>query len=641
MNSIIRKSTIVFISIISSFLLLSGSVFAYDSFTQYEPDTDAVENQDYSPSIGNGIESNVVDTTNTTYITDAVSYQNLTVGKTYTVRGKLYEILIDDEGNPSPVDTGITGSSSFVVENDDNVILLSRTQKINSGSVQVKYNMAGYGGVAGKTFVAKETISIDKNTTLTLEDYSAERYIRVPSVTVSFAETTSGQKLIVPAADTSITITVDYQNLIPGKEYTISGNILQKNDSSRGNPWVAIKQNGKYCSYSYTFIPSETNGTVSLNTGLDSYAFEGKKLSISSKLSSSLNDIYFSVYDNNGFVSDDDAMRVISVTRTVSCQSTNKNIGSSVSNEKINVKLSCINFVLNESYYIASSLRDAQTDAILSDINGNLLTKETTTNVTKENQTVSFTFDSLNTASLSGKRVYCKTVVSYNDRVLMIIGDTSEPKSPVYFPSITNLSIRVNDGSTQSFVLDSSNHVVGTVVIDNIPSSGSYSIEYGFRRVADTTNSQTTSGNTTYGSRSNTPYIISSSRAITITDNSCTTDIQFPVPQVHHYSGEVLYPYVKLYCGSVLIDEYDSSVRASGVLVPTPSPTPGPTPTPAPTPVPEPDNSSSYDYTVYITQSGHCYHSSNCSYARNSRPVSLSYALSRGLRPCSRCNPDW
>ena len=634
MNSIFRKSTIVFISIVSSFLLLTGSVFAYDSFIKNEPDTDVVETHDYSPRIGNGIESNVVDTTNTTYITDVVSYQNLTVGKTYTVRGRLFEIQIDDDGNPSPVDTGITGSSSFVVENDDNVILLSRTQKINSGSVQVKYNMAGYGGIAGKTFVAKETISIDKNTTLTLEDYSAERYIRVPSVTVSFAETTSGQKLIVPAADTSITITVDYQNLIPGKEYTISGNILQKNDSSRGSPWVAIKQNGEYCSYSYTFIPSETNGTVSLNTSLDSSNLVGKKLSISSKLSSTLNDIYFSVYDNNGYVNIDDAMRVINVTRTVSCQNTNTCVASSVMDEKINVSISCVNFIPNESYYIASSLRDAQTDAILMDSNGNLLTKETTVRINKENQQVDFSYNIPSATNLSGKTVYCKTVVSYNNRVLKIIGDMSDPQSPVYFANISSLSIHVNGNSTQSFTLDTSNSVTGTVVIDNICTDRSYRIAYGFKGVTNTVNPN--SANSGSSSSNNVSY-----KTIHSNQPSYTLDVSFPSPNIQRYLGVVLYPYVKLYYGSVLIAVYDTSVSASGILVPTPSPTLGPTPTPAPTPVPEPDNSSSYDYTVYITQSGHCYHSSNCSYARNSRPVSLSYALSRGLRPCSRCNPDW
>lgn len=45
-------------------------------------------------------------------------------------------------------------------------------------------------------------------------------------------------------------------------------------------------------------------------------------------------------------------------------------------------------------------------------------------------------------------------------------------------------------------------------------------------------------------------------------------------------------------------------------------------------------------YTVYITKTGDCYHSSNCGYLSRSKiAISKSSALTQGYRACSRCNP--
>jgi len=45
--------------------------------------------------------------------------------------------------------------------------------------------------------------------------------------------------------------------------------------------------------------------------------------------------------------------------------------------------------------------------------------------------------------------------------------------------------------------------------------------------------------------------------------------------------------------------------------------------------------------TVYITQSGKKYHTSNCSYLSSSKiSIELSEAKEKGFTPCSRCKPD-
>lgn len=50
--------------------------------------------------------------------------------------------------------------------------------------------------------------------------------------------------------------------------------------------------------------------------------------------------------------------------------------------------------------------------------------------------------------------------------------------------------------------------------------------------------------------------------------------------------------------------------------------------------------SSNGDTIVYCTRTGECYHTGSCSYLRSSKiEITLADAVSRGLRPCSRCSP--
>lgn len=45
------------------------------------------------------------------------------------------------------------------------------------------------------------------------------------------------------------------------------------------------------------------------------------------------------------------------------------------------------------------------------------------------------------------------------------------------------------------------------------------------------------------------------------------------------------------------------------------------------------------DVTVYITNTGECYHRDGCSYLKSRIPTSLENAVNRGYRACSRCHP--
>jgi hypothetical protein len=50
---------------------------------------------------------------------------------------------------------------------------------------------------------------------------------------------------------------------------------------------------------------------------------------------------------------------------------------------------------------------------------------------------------------------------------------------------------------------------------------------------------------------------------------------------------------------------------------------------------------SEKDYTIYVTETGECYHTAGYSSLRKSRTaIKKSGAIAAGYSPCSRCNPD-
>jgi len=86
----------------------------------------------------------------------------------------------------------------------------------------------------------------------------------------------------------------------------------------------------------------------------------------------------------------------------------------------------------------------------------------------------------------------------------------------------------------------------------------------------------------------------------------------------------------------------DAAVVEPEPAVVAPAPTPAPTPAPAakPAPKPKPKPAPKATVTVYTTRTGSKYHTSGCSYLRQSKiAISLSDAKAEGLGPCSRCNP--
>lgn len=201
--------------------------------------------------------ANVGSKPNPITIQDTVGYTGLTVGKDYTVTGTLH--LRDSQGK----DLGevkdkdgkvVTASTSLTPDKADGTVKLEFHFDADAKTAQQ---------LAGNTIVAFESLSRDKFVVATHADINDEaqsvHYVKIGTTLTGddkkskTVDVTDDKGNAHPA---SLIDTVAYENLVPGIEYTMTGQLM-RDGKEFGSP-VSVK-----------FTPKEANGTVEIPFTVD------------------------------------------------------------------------------------------------------------------------------------------------------------------------------------------------------------------------------------------------------------------------------------------------------------------------------------------------------------------------------------
>lgn len=181
---------------------------------------------------------------------DVVEYKHLVPGKEYTVKGVLMdkatgkELLIDGKK--------ITSEATF-------------TPKEPSGEVIVFFKFdAGYIKKGTDIVVFENLYSEDKElaTHADIEDVGQTVTVKIPKIGTKAS--IDGKKEFTANGDITIDDVVFYKNLTAGKEYTISGALM---DKSTGKAFLV---DGKEVTSEVTFTPETADGEVTV-----SFTFDG------------------------------------------------------------------------------------------------------------------------------------------------------------------------------------------------------------------------------------------------------------------------------------------------------------------------------------------------------------------------------
>lgn len=190
-------------------------------------------------------------------IIDEVTYTNLIAGKEYTVNGTLMnketgEAMKDADGKE------ITASTTFTAEKSD-------------GTVQLKY-VVDSSLLVGQTVVVfeelyHEGVKIASHADLTDEDQS----VHFPKIgTVANVNNTH----YAQASDsTTLVDTVNYENLVVGDTYIISGTVMDKETGK-----TLLNAKGETVTAVRSFTAEKSNGSIELTFKLDTSTLTGKTL---------------------------------------------------------------------------------------------------------------------------------------------------------------------------------------------------------------------------------------------------------------------------------------------------------------------------------------------------------------------------
>ena len=233
----------------------NGATIDFGTLDDPEPEihTTAYDASDSDHYIGVG----------TVKVSDKVEYSHLVAGKSYTVTGELRDA---ETGDVLKVNgKTVTASQTFTAEK-------------SNGSVTVDFTFDSY-DLAGKTLVVYETLTDANGAKLAehkdKDDVSQQVTVLKPEIGTTATDKADGDKNVVSEPEATVTDTVRYVNLTPGKTYKVSGTLYEKVKGKDGK--VTEKKftvNGKDVTAETEFTAEKSSGEVEVTFTFDASAIK-------------------------------------------------------------------------------------------------------------------------------------------------------------------------------------------------------------------------------------------------------------------------------------------------------------------------------------------------------------------------------
>ena len=197
---------------------------------------------------------------NDVVLVDTVSYSGLQIGKEYTVSGILMDKatgkpFLDFDGHEVKAETTFTPES-------------------RDGTVDVIFKFNSLNIKLDTDVVVFETLyreGMELTTHADIDDEGQTVKIRVPEIGTT-ATSEDGHR-VDPLGEVKITDEVSYKNLKPGKEYTVSGVLMDKTTGD-----VFLDATGNEIRSEVVFTPEEPTGTVTVEFVFDASDLHGTQI---------------------------------------------------------------------------------------------------------------------------------------------------------------------------------------------------------------------------------------------------------------------------------------------------------------------------------------------------------------------------
>ena len=344
-------------------------------------------------------------------VTDTVAYRNLVPGKEYTVRGKALdketgEPLTDADGNE------LVSTAKFTAASAD-------------GSVDVKFTFDGT-AMAGRSVVFFENVYYTDKLIAVHADIDDEaQTVHIPLIFTSVKDKDTDSHMSLAGSDVTLTDTVAYRNLVPGKTYTISGTLM---DQRTGK---AVTVNGKAVTSSADFTPDTADGETKVDFHFNTKGLDDTTVVVFEKVLYGKAEI--AAHEN---INDKgQTIYIPSVKTTAIDEKTATKLTLAEKDIHIVDKVAYRNLVPGEKYTVTGTAIDKTTGEPLKDDAGKDVTAKASFKAEKANGTVDveFVFDG---STLAGKTVVMYENIYYNNKLVGVHADISDEAQIIYVPSV-------------------------------------------------------------------------------------------------------------------------------------------------------------------------------------------------------------
>ena len=344
-------------------------------------------------------------------VTDTVAYRNLVPGKEYTVRGTAVdketgEPLTDSDGNE------LVSTAKFTAASAD-------------GSVDVKFTFDGT-AMAGRSVVFFENVYYTDKLIAVHADIDDEaQTVHIPLIFTSVKDKDTDSHMSLAGSDVTLTDTVAYRNLVPGKTYTISGTLM---DQRTGK---AVTVNGKSVTSSADFTPDTADGETKVDFHFNTKGLDDTTVVVFEKM----------FYGKAEIAAHEDindkgqTIYIPSVKTTAIDEKTATKLTLAEKDIHIVDKVAYRNLVPGEKYTVTGTAIDKTTGETLKDDAGKDVTAKASFKAEKANGTVDveFVFDG---STLAGKTVVMYENIYYNNKLVGVHADISDEAQIIYVPSV-------------------------------------------------------------------------------------------------------------------------------------------------------------------------------------------------------------
>ena len=382
-------------------------------------------------------------------VTDTVTYTNLLKGETYTLSG----VLMDKE----------TGKE-LLVDGEPVTQEMAFTAGRASGTKKLKFEFDTT-GLAGKSFVVYETLTLEDVEVAEHKDINDEgQTIHIPAAQTTATDDSSKINVSEAKKEVSVTDTVAYRNLVPGKEYTVRGTAV---DKETGEPLTDADGNELVSTAKFT--AASADGSVDVKFTFDGTAMAGRSV------------VFFeNVYYTDKLIAvhadiDDEAqtVHIPLIFTSVKDKDTDSHMSLAGSDVTLTDIVTYRNLVPGKTYTISGTLMDQRTGKAVT-VNGKAVTSSAdfTPDTADGETTVDFHF---NTNGLDDTTVVVFEKMFYGKAEIAAHEDINDKGQTIYIPSVKTTAID-DKTATKLTLAEKDIHITDTVAYRNLVPGEKYTV---------------------------------------------------------------------------------------------------------------------------------------------------------------------